>query len=82
MAGLDPLQEAAAVAPLIGHVQYADAPGRGAPGTGRVDLRAFVERLADLGYAGHIGLEFTPAGPTAAALAFLRDAPAGAPFPG
>ena len=33
-AGLDPVAEIDRVAGLIGHVQYADSPGRGAPGTG------------------------------------------------
>ena len=64
MAGLDPLEEAVRVAPLIGHVQFADHPGRGAPGTGRLDLWALVDRLAALGYDGAVGLEFLPGGPT------------------
>ena len=64
MAGLDPLEEAGRLAGLIGHVQYADHPGRGAPGTGTIDLWALVNRLDALGYDGHVGLEFLPAGPT------------------
>ena len=64
MAGLNPLEEAGRVAGLIGHVQYADHPGRGAPGTGTIDLWALVDRLDALGYDGHVGLEFLPAGPT------------------
>ncbi len=64
MAGLDPLEEAARVAPLIGHVQFADHPGRGAPGTGTLDLWALVDRLGALGYDGAVGLEFVPGGPT------------------
>ncbi len=68
-AGLDPLEEVGRVAGLIGHVQYADSPGRGAPGTGEVDLRRLLERLDALGYAGPVGLEFVPAGSTEEALA-------------
>jgi len=64
MAGLDPLEEATRVAPLIGHVQFADHPGRGAPGTGDLDLWALVDRLDALGYDGAVGLEFLPGGPT------------------
>jgi len=79
--GLDPVAELAGVGDLVGHVQFADCPGRGAPGTGRIDLEAFVGALDALGYDGEIGLEFDPAGPTAAALAFLHDVPAAAPFP-
>lgn len=70
-AGLDPLAEVGRVAGLIGHVQYADSPGRGAPGTGEIDLARFAERVEAAGYAGPIGLEFVPAGPTAPALASI-----------
>jgi hydroxypyruvate isomerase len=69
--GLDPVAEAAALGPLIGHAQFADHPGRGAPGTGELDLDAFVEALGLAGYRGHVGLEFVPSGPTAQALAGL-----------
>ncbi|HTI34782.1 MAG TPA: TIM barrel protein [Miltoncostaea sp.] len=64
MAGLDPLEEVGRVAPLVGHVQFADHPGRGAPGTGTLDLWALVDRLRALGYDGAVGLEFLPGGPT------------------
>ncbi len=70
-AGLDPLAEVGPVAPLIGHVQYADAPGRGAPGTGTIDLWALLERLDAVGYRGRVGLEFVPQGPTLDALRAL-----------
>lgn len=43
-----------------GHVQIADAPGRGAPGTGTLPLAALVDRLARAGYDGHVGLEYKP----------------------
>jgi hydroxypyruvate isomerase len=80
--GLDPVAAAVAAAPLIGHVQFADCPGRGAPGTGTSDLWSLVAALDRAGYTGAIGLEFDPAGPTSAALGFLERAPASAPFPG
>lgn len=64
MAGLDPMAEAGRVSELLGHVQYADCPGRGAPGTGAIDLWGLVDRLEALGYDGHIGLEFLPGGAT------------------
>jgi hydroxypyruvate isomerase len=63
-AGLDPLDEAARVIDLVGHVQYADSPGRGAPGTGEVDLWRLVDLLELLGYEGHVGLEYLPVGAT------------------
>lgn len=69
--GLDPCTDVIPLVPAIGHVQYADCPGRGAPGTGTVDLLAFAHTLEVAGYTGAIGLEFDPRGSTTAALAFL-----------
>ncbi|MFI6505960.1 hydroxypyruvate isomerase family protein, partial [Nonomuraea typhae] len=42
----------------IGHVQIADAPGRGAPGTGDLPLAAWLTELDLAGYDGWIGLEY------------------------
>ena len=42
----------------IGHVQIADAPGRGEPGTGEIPLRTYLEQLAGHGYRGYVGLEY------------------------
>jgi hydroxypyruvate isomerase len=61
----------AAHAPRIGHVQIADAPGRGAPGTGSLDLPRYLERLAKAGYRGSVGLEYRPAGASADAFGWL-----------
>jgi hydroxypyruvate isomerase len=44
----------------IGHVQIADAPGRGEPGTGNLPLGSYLEQLFAAGYRGHIGLEYKP----------------------
>ncbi len=44
----------------IGHVQIADAPGRGEPGTGGLDLDGYLHRLEAAGYAGWVGLEYKP----------------------
>ena len=41
----------------IGHVQIADAPGRGDPGSGSLDWHARLSDLRNSGYAGPIGLE-------------------------
>ncbi len=43
-----------------GHVQIADAPGRGEPGTGDLDLQRHLGDLAAGGYAGWVGLEYKP----------------------
>jgi hydroxypyruvate isomerase len=70
--GTDPYAEVVTFIDLIGHVQFADCPGRGAPGTGSLDFWRLVDGLGDAGYKGAVGLEFNPEGPTPAALAFLR----------
>jgi hydroxypyruvate isomerase len=42
----------------IGHVQIADAPGRGEPGTGEIPIRTYLEQVAAEGYRGYVGLEY------------------------
>ncbi|MGH3314397.1 MAG: TIM barrel protein, partial [Streptomyces sp.] len=49
-----------AYAERTGHVQIADCPGRGAPGTGDLDFAELLDRLSDAGYEGWIGLEYKP----------------------
>jgi hydroxypyruvate isomerase len=70
--GIDPIREAPTLIDIIDHVQYADWPGRGAPGTGEVDLHRFVDALLEAGYRGAIGLEYDPRGNTLSSLAFLE----------
>ncbi|MFI2506558.1 TIM barrel protein [Streptomyces sp. NPDC018972] len=43
-----------------GHVQIADSPGRGAPGTGSLPLEDLLDRLREAGYDGLVGLEYKP----------------------
>lgn len=42
----------------FGHIQIADAPGRGAPGTGELPLGEWIARSRTLGYNGGIALEY------------------------
>ncbi len=42
----------------FGHIQIADAPGRGAPGSAELPLGEWIARSRELGYEGHIGLEY------------------------
>ncbi|SBT40780.1 hydroxypyruvate isomerase family protein [Micromonospora narathiwatensis] len=44
----------------IAHVQVADDPGRGRPGSGALDYPAYFDALQDIGYHGWIGLEYEP----------------------
>ncbi|MDQ0834219.1 hydroxypyruvate isomerase [Streptomyces achromogenes] len=47
-------------ASATGHVQIADDPGRGAPGTGSLPLEELLGRLREAGYDGWVGLEYKP----------------------
>jgi hydroxypyruvate isomerase len=55
----------------FGHVQIADTPGRGQPGTGDLDWPVLLDRLAASDYRGHVGLEYKPVGPSADSFAWL-----------
>lgn len=48
----------------ISHVQIADSPGRGEPGTGEIRYPYLLGVLEELGYDGHVGLEYNPTTPT------------------
>ncbi|MFD9792230.1 TIM barrel protein [Streptomyces sp. NPDC059070] len=61
MNGEDVAQVIEAYADKTGHVQIADNPGRGAPGTGSLPLEALLDQLAKAGYAGWVGLEYKAA---------------------
>ncbi|WP_336204629.1 hydroxypyruvate isomerase family protein [Nonomuraea sp. LPB2021202275-12-8] len=49
----------------FGHVQIADDPGRGQPGSGRMPYPEIFARLEAAGYRGHVGLEYRHEGPGA-----------------
>lgn len=42
----------------FGHIQIADNPGRGAPGTGELPLFEWISRARELGYTGKVALEY------------------------
>lgn len=56
---------------VTAHVQVADAPGRGEPGTGSLDIDAHLAHLERLGYAGWVGLEYKPTTSTTESLEWL-----------
>ena len=67
----DDLDDAVRNVGPIGHVQIADAPGRGEPGTGELDIDGYLATLQAGGYAGYVGLEYKPTTTTEASLAWL-----------
>ncbi|WP_166844407.1 hydroxypyruvate isomerase family protein [Isoptericola sp. BMS4] len=54
----------------VGHVQLADAPGRGEPGSGAVGWEAFAGALRGAGYAGTVAAEYKPTCDTTSSLAW------------
>ena len=67
-------EQLAAYSDIIEHVQIADAPGRGEPGTGAVDWAATLGLLRGAGYAGVVGVECYPTlASSADALAYIRQ---------
>ncbi len=56
----------------VGHIQIAGVPDRHEPDTGEIAYGYLFDRLDALGYAGWIGCEYIPAGPTSAGLGWLR----------
>ncbi|MFF0427795.1 TIM barrel protein [Streptomyces sp. NPDC004520] len=61
MNGEDVSQVIAQYADKTGHVQIADKPGRGAPGTGELPLEQLLDELKKAGYDGWVGLEYKAA---------------------
>ena len=58
--------------PHIGHIQIADNPGRHEPGTGEIAFERLLPHIDAIGYQGHVGCEYLPAGGTAAGLGWAR----------
>lgn len=55
----------------IGHVQFADNPGRHEPGTGELNWEFLFAHLDRIGYRGQVGAEYVPAATTEAGLGWL-----------
>lgn len=58
--------------PLIGHIQFASVPDRGAPDHGEVNYDHIFSVIEKLGYATPIGAEYKPSGDTDASLGWLK----------
>jgi hydroxypyruvate isomerase len=54
----------------IAHIQVADVPERGAPGTGKLDFEALFGQIAAQGYAGWVGCEYKPSDPADSSTSF------------
>jgi hydroxypyruvate isomerase len=70
---LNPAAELARRLPLVRHVQFADAPGRHEPGSGRIDFEPVLRVLRTAGYDGWLSAEYSPTGDTAATLDWMAS---------
>jgi hydroxypyruvate isomerase len=50
--------------PRIGHIQFADVPGRHEPGTGKLDFAKLFAHIDAIGYRGWVSAEYRPSGDT------------------
>ncbi len=58
--------------PMIGHIQFADTPGRHQPGSGEINYPYLFRMLDDIGYAGWTGAEYYPSGNTEDSLGWAQ----------
>jgi len=56
----------------IGHIQFADTPGRREPGTGEINFPFVFDAIDRLGYDGWLGAEYNPSGRTLDSLGWLK----------
>ena len=75
--GYDPATEIRRHAEWIGHIQFADFPGRHEPGSGGLDFESILAAVAAIGYEGYIGLEYVPLQAGVSTLAWAQAVPAG-----
>lgn len=71
--GLDLLAEIDACADWIRHVQFAHPVGRHEPDLTDPAVRAALLRLQAIGFRGHVGAEYRPAGTAAEGYGWMRD---------
>lgn len=71
--GENPAMTLADAADVLDYVQFADAPGRGEPGSGAIDWPACLALLGKVGYRGPIGLEYVPATASAQSVKYIMD---------
>ena len=72
MMGGKPDEFIAQYADKIGHIQFADCPGRGQPGTGQIDFERVFSVIEKSAYSGWVGAEYKPVGTTSESLDWLN----------
>jgi hydroxypyruvate isomerase len=56
----------------IGHIQFADTPGRHEPGTGEINFPFLFDAIDEAGWSGWLGAEYDPSGKTEDGLGWLQ----------
>ncbi|HTN33948.1 MAG TPA: hydroxypyruvate isomerase [Marinobacter sp.] len=57
--------------PWVGHIQFADNPGRHEPGTGEINFPKVFTAIDCMGYEGWVSAEYWPSGETEESLGWL-----------
>ncbi len=57
----------------VGHIQFADYPGRGQPGTGKIDFQQIFSVIEKSNYPGWCGVEYKPVGMTCESFGWLNN---------
>lgn len=57
--------------PVIGHIQFASVPDRGAPDHGELNFAHVFRVISDMGYAQPLGAEYKPVGETGDSLSWM-----------
>ena len=70
--GENPIEFIPQQADRIGHIQFADAPGRGEPGTGSIRFAELFEVIDNSRYQGWLGAEYKPTRGTLASLDWMQ----------
>lgn len=59
----------------IGHIQFADVPDRGEPGSGTLPLTEIWEQIQASSYSGYVAAEYRPTTSTGDSLGWMREFP-------
>lgn len=69
---LDPLAWISEHLDFVAHIQFADCPNRGEPGTGELDFAVLFAELARLKYSRYVAAEYRPSRRTEDTLAWFK----------
>ena len=58
---------------MIGHIQFADVPGRGEPLSGNLNFKVIFEDIRYSHYKGYVAAEYKPTGATQDSFKWLTE---------